>query len=72
MPRHDLYAIDMERERNCYSCRRFGHLVRNCRNRGIIGRERWLTYEGNKNNGQRRIENGQNNLNGNRDLIVLD
>jgi len=66
--------------RNCYSCRGFGHLVRNCRNRGVgnrIGEERRLEYGRNENNGQRRIErgNGQNNrdnLNGEQDLILLD
>jgi len=30
--KRDLYTIDMSRGRNCYSCREFGHLVRNCRN----------------------------------------
>jgi len=32
MSRHDLYAINMNQERNCYSCREFEHLVRNYRN----------------------------------------
>ena len=53
--------------RNCYNCRGFGHLTRNCRNRGIrdrIGENRRLEY-GNRNN-------GQNNLNKDRDLIVLN
>jgi len=28
------YAIEVDRRnRNCYNCRRFGYLVRNCRNR---------------------------------------
>ena len=59
--------MDMDQgNRNCYNCRVFGHLARNCRNRGIgnrIGKERRLKY------GQRRmIEGGNkdnNNLNGN-------
>ena len=29
--RRDSYAMDMHRERNCYSCERFGHFVQNCR-----------------------------------------
>jgi len=31
------YAMDMDRRenRNCYACRGFGHLARNCRNRGM-------------------------------------
>ena len=62
--------------RNCYNCRGFGHLARNCRNRGIgnrIGEKRRLKYG--QNNRQRLMieeENGQSNLNGDRDLIVLD
>jgi len=36
-PQRNPYAIDMDRRenRNCYACRGFGHLVRNCRNRGM-------------------------------------
>jgi len=30
--RRDLYTIDVDRRRNCYSCGGFGHLARNCRN----------------------------------------
>jgi len=50
--------------------------VRNCRNRRIrnrIGERRKLEYR--QNNGQILMiegKNGQSNLNGNRDLIVLD
>jgi len=57
---------------NCYNYRRFGHLARNCRNRRTenrMGNGRRLEY------GQRlRIErgNGQENLNGERDLVVLN
>jgi len=64
------------RNKNCYNCKRFGHLARNCRNRGIggiIGEGRRLEYRNNK---QRRMieeENEQdNNLNRDRDLIVLN
>jgi len=57
--------------RNYYSCGGFGYLVRNCRNRGNrTGERRRLKYR------ERRMiegENGQdNNLNGDRDLIILD
>jgi len=47
-PRRDSYAMDVDRERNCYNCGEFGHLVRNCRNRrieGRIGEGRRLEYE---------------------------
>ena len=74
---YNLYAIDMDQEnRNCYSCGKFGHLVRNCRNREIgnkTGERRRLEYK--QNNGQRlMIErgNGQSNLNRDGDLIVLN
>jgi len=52
--------------------------VKHCRNRrteGRIGKERRLKYRGNENNGEKRMierKNGQNNLNRNRDLIVLN
>ena len=62
------------RNRNCYNYREFGHLARNCKNKGIenkIGQGRRLEYGG-VNNRQRLIEEGQNNLNGDRDLIVLN
>jgi len=57
--------------RNCYSCGGFGHLARNCRNKGIedkIGDGRRLEYE----QRLRSEENGQSNLNGEGDLVVLD
>ena len=61
---YNLYAIDMDQKnRNYYNCRVFGHLVKNCRNRdNRIRKSKRLEY-GN---------NGQRNLNGNKNLIVLD
>ena len=61
------YAMDVDRRknRNCYNYRGFRHLARNCRNRRTgnrIGEGRRLEYEG----------NGKQNLNGERDLILLD
>ena len=60
------YAMDVnKRNRNCYNYREFEHLARNCRNRRIgtrIRKRRRLEYE----------NNGQSNLNRDRDLIVLD
>ena len=70
---HNLYAIDVDQEnRNCYSCGGFGYLARNCKNRRIenkIEKSRRLEYK------QRlRIEgnSGQDNLNREEDLVVLD
>ena len=48
----DLYTIEVDKgNQNCYNCRDFGHLARNCKNRGIrdkIGEDRRLEYR-NKN-----------------------
>jgi len=69
--------MDIDRgNRNYYNCGRFGDLARNCRNRGTegkIGKGRRLKY-GNRNNKERRRieENRHNNLNGNKNLIVLN
>ena len=60
-----LLFLTVDRKRNCYSCRDFRYLVRNCRNRGRIGQERRIEYGDNLNNRQR-------NLNGEKNLIVLD
>jgi len=32
--RWDPYAMEVGRGRNCYACGGFGHMARNCRNRG--------------------------------------
>ena len=36
-PLRNSYIMDVDRRenRNCYTCRGFGHLARNCRNRGM-------------------------------------
>ena len=63
------YAMNVDWEsRNCYNCKTFGYLARNCRNRGTegrIGQGRRLEYGSNKNN-------GQENLNEEWDLILLN
>jgi len=33
-PRWDPFAMEVDRGRNCYACGGFGHMARNCRNRG--------------------------------------
>jgi len=70
---HNPYAMDIDRgNRNCYNCGEFGYLARNYRNRKIGGRirkGRRLEYRRNE---QRTENNGQSNLNGEGDLIVLD
>ena len=51
------YAMDVDRERNCYACRGFGHLARHCRNREMGMNKRIEQVEDN------------NNLNENRGLV---
>jgi len=39
--------MEVDRGKNCYACRGFGHMARHCRNRGgmiRIGKERRLEY----------------------------
>jgi len=46
--KRDPYTIEVDRGRNCYACRGFGHMVYYCRNRGrgrVIDRRR-LEYGG--------------------------
>jgi len=37
-PRRDPFAMEVDRRRNCYACGGFGHMARNCRNRGRVMR----------------------------------
>ena len=37
-PRWDPFAMEVDWERNCYTCGSFGHMAHNCRNRGQRGR----------------------------------
>jgi len=58
--------VDRRKRRNCYSCRGFEHLARNCRNRRTenrIGEGRRLEYGSN---------NEQSNLKEEGDLIVFN
>ena len=32
--RRDLYAMEIDRGRNCYACGGFGHMAQHCRNQG--------------------------------------
>ena len=56
--------MDVDRERNCYSCRGFGNLVKNYRNQEIIGQGKRIEYGNNVNT--------LNNLKEKESLIVLD
>ena len=70
-PRRDLFAMDIDRGRNCYACGSFGHMARHCRNRGQRGRvgdNRRVEYGGG------RIEeiNFENNLKEGENLELLN
>ena len=66
---YNSYAIKVNREnKNCYNHKKFRHLAKNCRNRRIeesIRQGRRLEYRENENN-------RQNNLNKDRDLMVIN
>ena len=62
--KRDSYMMDVDRERNCYSCRGFGNLVKNHRNQEIIGQGKRIEYGNNVNT--------LNNLKEKESLIVLD
>jgi len=57
-PRRDSYVMEVDRGRNCYACRGFGHMARHCRNWG-----RGRAMEG------RRVEYGGGRFKGNIEQI---
>ena len=71
-PRRDPFAMEVDRERNCYACGGFGHMARHCRNRGqrgSVGDNRRVEY------GRGRIEeifDQRDNLKGVENLELLD
>ena len=71
-PRRDLFAMDIDRGRNYYTCGGFGHMARNCRNRGMrgrVGENRRVEYGG----GQiEEIMDISNNLKGAENLELLN
>ena len=69
--RRDLFAMDIDRGRNCYACGGFGHMACYCRNRGQrvrVGDNRRVEYSGG------RIEeiNFENNLKEGENLELLN
>ena len=50
-PRRDPFTMEIDRGRNCYACRGFGHMACHCRNKGREMQERRIEigerFEGN-------------------------
>ena len=71
LPRRDPYAMEVNRGRNCYACRGFGHMACYCRNRGrgrpMEGRR--VKYGGGR---IEEIYNNANNLKGGENLELLN
>ena len=70
-PRRDPFAMEIDRGRNCYACGGFGHMARNCRNRG---RGRLMDGRRVEYNGGRieEIFDNLNNLKGEENLELLN
>ena len=45
-PRRDPSTMEIDRGRNCYACRGFGHIARHCRNKGREMQERRVEIGG--------------------------
>jgi len=68
-PRRDLYAIEVDRGRNCYACGGFGHLAHYYRNQGgRVAKGRRMEYNG----GREGLFEYENNLKGEENLDTLD
>jgi len=69
--RRDPYAMEVDRKRNCYACRGFGHMARHCRNqgRGRVADRKRLEYGGGRIEGNHVHEN---NLKEEENLESLD
>ena len=59
LPRRDPYAMEIDRRRNCYACRRFEHMAHHCRNqeRRRVADGRRLEYGGRRIKGNYVYEN---------------
>jgi len=69
--RRDPYTMEIDRRRNCYTCRGFRHMARHCRNRGrgrpMDGRR--VKYGGGR---IEEIFDNSNNLKGGENLELLN
>ena len=70
--RRDSYAMEVDRGRNCYACRGFGHMARNYRNqeqRERVADNRKVEYGGGR---IEEIVNLTNNLKEDKNLELLN
>ena len=70
--RWDLFAMEVDRRRNCYTCGGFGHMAHHCRNQGQRGRvveNRRVEYESRR---IKEITNILNNLKEEENLELLN
>jgi len=69
-PRWDLFAMEVDRGRNCFACGGFGHMARYCRNWGRrIAENRRVEYRGGR---IEEIMNIGNNLKEEENLELLN
>jgi len=69
-PRRDLFAMEVDRGRNCFACGGFGHMARHCRNQGKrIAENRRVEYRGGR---IEEITNIGNNLKEGENLELLN
>ena len=71
-PRRDPFTMEIDKGRNCFACRGFGHLARHCRNRGMrgrVGENRRIEYGGGS---IEEITNIANNLKADENLELLN
>ena len=71
-PRWDLFAMEVDRGRNCYDCGGFGHMACHCRNRvqkGRVADNRRVEYGGGR---IEEISNFENNLKEGENLELLN
>ena len=71
-PRRDPFAMEIDRGRNCFACRGFGHIACHCRNRcmrGRVGENRRIEYGGGS---IEEITNIANNLKADKNLELLN
>ena len=67
-PRQNLYMMEVDRGRNCYTCGRFGHMACYCKNRGRgrVIEEKRVEYRG------ERIKENHEHLNNLKEMESLE